>query len=532
MTRAALGLLVLAAACRPDCTPLGGDPAPIVLLVTIDTLRADHLGSYGSARVQTPNLDRLGAEGVRFANVWSAASITIPSHTSLFLSQPLARHGVVSNQARQAPAGDTVQGLFHSAGYRTAAFVSAYHLGPAMLFGSLLPMLQPFDAPELAAKPRVAADTVDHTLAWLKGACRTRTFAWIHLWDPHMPYTPPSPFDRAYYRGDPRDPRNTSLADVEYDWVLRDVTGMRARLGRHASVIRLLKTRLGIGTRAARRLVLHPNELRQAAPDPHTYALLDAAVFPVYRHLQRTLPFSRHFAGFLEGVRDVEYPRALYAGEVSYVDRELGRLVDTLTAWGLRDRMLVLVTADHGEGLGDHGIYFNHEGLWEPMLRVPLIVWAPGRVAPGVRADPASGLDVAPTLLELARIPFPSSMEGRDLLADGVTVRPVVAEGAARTQIAFIDRGWKLVRTLSGFFVVSAFQRDAGDVELYDLAHDPEERRNVAAIETDRLADLSARLDAWLTAHGRRPDGKDALPAAPPLTPAERDRLRALGYVE
>jgi hypothetical protein len=401
-----------------------------------------------------------------------------------------------------------------------------------MLFGSLLPMLQPFDAPALAAKPRVAADTVDHTLAWLKGSCRTRTFAWIHLWDPHMPYTPPSPFDRAYYRGDPRDPRNTSLANVEYDWVLRDVTGMRARLSRHASAVRLLKTRLRIGTRAARRLVLHPNEIRQATPDPQTRALLEAAAFPVYRHLQRTLPFSRHFAGFLDGVRDVEYPRALYAGEVSYVDRELGRLVDTLDAWGLRDRTLLLVTADHGEGLGDHGIYFNHEGLWEPMLRVPLVVWAPGRVAPGVRSEPASGLDVAPTLLALARIPVSPSMEGRDLLADDVTGRPVVAEGAARTQIAFIDGDWKLVRTLRDFFVVSAFQREAGDVELYDLAHDPEERRNVAAIETGRRADLSAGLDAWLTAHGHPPGAVEPPAAAPALTPAERDRLRALGYVE
>jgi arylsulfatase A-like enzyme len=92
----------------------------------------------------------------------------------------------------------------------------------------------------------------------------------------------------------------------------------------------------------------------------------------------------------LTGVRDLAYLQALYTGEVSYVDGELGRLVTTLEDWGLRDRLVLVVTSDHGDGHGEHAIYCNHLGLWQEMVHVPLIVWAPGRVAPAVRSDLAA----------------------------------------------------------------------------------------------------------------------------------------------
>lgn len=522
--------LIALVACQPDCTPSGGEPAPVVLLVTVDTLRADHVGSYGSRPARTPHLDRLAAEGVRFTRVWSAANATVPSHVSLFTSQPLARHGVVSNQPKQVPVVRTVHDVFREGGYRTASFVSAYHVGPRMLFGSLLDRLERFEAPERATKPWRAEETVDRTLRWMRGTCRERAFAWVHLWDPHMPYAPPPPFDRAYYLGDPRDPRHSSLVDVEFDWVLHDMTGIRARLAAHSAIVRAVKDRLHLSSRKSRGVILQPDTLRRAAPDRATFDELFARTQPLLARLHRTLPFDANFAGFLTGVRDVEYPRALYAGEASYVDRELGRLVDTLTSWGLRDRLMVVVTADHGEGLGDHGIYFNHIGLWEPMLRVPLIVWAPGRLAPKVDDRPASGLDVAPTLLRAVGLEIPASMEGRDVLATDVPRRPLVAESIERWQTTLVDDDWKIVRTATGFYVTSAFHREAGDVELYDLARDPDERTNLAASEPVRLAGMQARLDAWLAAHAAAVDGMPSRPV--PSVPGDRPRLRALGYVE
>src|SRR5262249_17771816 len=153
----------------------------------------------------------------------------------------------------------------------------------------------------------------------------------------------------------------------------------------------------------------------------------------------------------------------------------LGRLVATLDAWGLRDRVIMVVTGDHGEGLGEHAVYCNHFGVFEEIVRVPLIVWAPGRVAPGVRDDVAGGLDVAPTLLALAAVDVPSSMEGHDLLV-GPTRAPVVSEAILGMQIALRDGDWKIVRTLREYYVTTSFHRQAGTTELYDLASDPHEQ--------------------------------------------------------
>jgi arylsulfatase A-like enzyme len=528
VTRGLVVLLALALAtgCRPDCTPAGGTAAPVVLLVTVDTLRADHLGG---PHARTPHADRLATEGVRFTRSYAAANATLPSHASLFTSATLSGHGVTSNHATTTPAAarPTIFRQFQAAGYRTAAFVSAYHVGPKMVFGSMLPGLERFAAPERVSKPLHAEQTVDAALAWLKGACRAPAFAWIHIWDPHMPYAPPSPWDRAYYTGDPRAPEHHSLDDAEFDWALHDMSPAGRRLRTAPAVVRTVKRTLGVNSRTAKRLILAPAELRERAPDDATYRRLWATIRPTLSSLHKTLPFNKNVAGMLTGVRDAAYAPAMYAGEVSYVDGELGRLVSTLEDWGLRDRLVVAVTADHGEGHGEHAIHYNHIGLWEEMTRVPLVVWAPGRVAPAVRDDLASGLDVAPTILRLMQLDVPAAMEGHDLLAGAPPRRDVVVETLLDFQVALVDGDWKLVRTLRDYYATTKFYREAGAVELYDLAHDPGERSNLAAAEPERAVAMGARLDAWQAAHAVRADAP-----APAVAPADRERLRALGYVE
>jgi arylsulfatase A-like enzyme len=520
-------------ACRPDCAGDAGHGQPIVLFVTVDTLRADHLGSYGNRRVRTAALDRLAAEGIRFERAYAASNTTLPSHTSLFTSLPVARHGVISNARVTLAPLDTVQSRFRDAGYRTAAFVSAYHLGPASVFGTLLPGLERYEAPRRVSRPTPATATVDATLDWLRGgACRGPAFAWIHLWDPHMPYAPPRPFDAMYYAGNPSDPAARSLENVQYDWALLDTSKARERLWRHPAFVRDLKRRLHVSSHLARRIALSPAQLRARAPDRETYDALFGTLRPILTDMHRTLPFNPALAGWLVGVRDVEYPRALYAGEVSYVDAELGRLVATLDDWGLRDRLVVVVTGDHGEGLGEHAIYFNHIGLWEEMVHVPLVVWAPGRVSPAVRTDLASGLDVAPTLLRLMHLDVPPTMEGHDLLGSGAPRDAVVAEAPLGLQVMLRAGDWKLLRTLHDYYATTAFHREAGAIELYDLAHDPDERTNLASGDPVRLAEMQARLDGWMATHGVQASDATPAPVLPPVPPAERDRLRALGYVE
>ena len=532
MSRTALVLLAAGAlaACRPDCTPRAGAP-PVVVFVTVDTLRADHLGSYGSVRMGTPALDRLAAEGVRFARSYAASNTTLPSHTSLLTSLPVARHGVVSN-ARATPArSEMLPAVLRAAGYRTAAFVSARHLGPASVFGTLLDGLERFDAPRRVSRPRRADETVDAALDWIAGACHGPSFAWIHLWDPHMPYDPPAPFDRAYYDGDPRAETHQSLASAEFDWALHDMRPATSRLRETPGLLRRLKAELGVGSKTAKRIALSPPELRAHARDQTTYRRLLAELRPVLSDLHRTLPFNAELAGMLTGVRDVRYPRALYAGEVSYVDQALGRLVATLESWGLRGRLIVVVTGDHGEGLGEHAVYFNHIGLWEEIVRVPLVVWAPGRVAPAVRTDPASGLDVTPTVLRLVDVSVPAAMEGKDLLTVARPDRVLVVESLLGLQVALLDGDWKLVRTLHDYYATTAFHREAGALELYDLGRDPGERTDVIASTPERLAGMRAHLDAWLADHGVHVD-EAATPDVPPIAPEDRGRLRALGYVE
>ncbi len=528
MTRAIV-LLLLAAACRPDCTPEQGKEAPIVLLVTVDTLRADHLGAYGSTRVRTPQMDRLAAESVLFERAYAQASITLPSHMSLLTSTPLATHGVLSNLDTTAPDVATLPGEFARAGFHTAAFVSAYHLGPKMVLGRTLGHLERFEAPERASHPLRADETTDRALTWIRDVCREPTFAWVHLWDPHMPYTPPAPFDEAYYTGDPRDPRRDSMAGVQLDWALYDLSKLRVHLGPHAGVLRDLKRRFATGSRGARRLLLWPDSVEPAKGA--TYREVVDLVRSAAADLRRELPYRASVAGFLEGLRDVEYPRAQYAGEVSWVDSQIGRLRDTLAAWGLEQRTILVVTADHGEGLGEHGVYFSHVGTWEEMLHVPMLVWAPGRLAAARRPDLASGLDVAPTLLRLAGLPPPQTMQGRDLIGTDVNQGPIVLEQVKGTQLALRDERWKLVRTLRTFHHNDAFDREGGAIELYDVEADPQERTNLANGAPEVTARLGAALDRWLVAHHVDASGYGH-PARAAVAPEHRDQLRALGYAE
>ena len=215
---------------------------------------------------------------------------------------------------------------------------------------------------------------------------------------------------------------------------------------------------------------------------------------------------------------------------MSYADHAVGELRDALEQLGLAGRTIVVVTADHGESLGEHGVYFDHFGLHEPSLRVPFIVWAPGRLAPARRTDPARGLDVAPTVLGLAALPVPSAMQGRDLFAAAPEAdAPVLAEAARGLQHMALAGRWKLIRTEQSFHYVDAFAREAGAVELYDLEADPTEAHDLGASRPDVVAALVTRLDGWLAAERRTP----AEPSGAPAVPADvQQALRALGYVE
>ncbi len=405
---ALLAFVALAAGCGR-----GGAGPERVVLVTIDTLRADRVGAYGHARARTPTLDGLAARGVRFETAVAPTPLTLPSHATLLTGLDPPRHGVRHNSVFRLDASiPTLAEHFTAAGWDTAAVVGAVVLerrhGLERGFAHYDDEIGGEQSGFVGYSERSADQVVERALAWLAEAPR-RFFLWVHFYDPHAVYRPPPPF-AADFRGAP------------------------------------------------------------------------------------------------------------YDGEIAFVDRELGRLLQALDG----PRTLVVVTSDHGESLGEHGEPTHSYTLYEATQRVPLLLAGAGLPAGAVVAQPVALADVAPTLAALAGLAALGSLDGRDLtpLLTGGTLPERAAH--LETLATQLDFGWS---PLLGLRTVRFKYVRAPRPELYDLAADPAEERNLAGEDAARLHELEARLEARL-----------AEATAPPaellaLSDAERQRLEALGYV-
>ena len=387
-----------------------------ILLVTIDTLRADALSSYGG-RARTPNLDALAAAGARFTFAHSHAVVTLPSHTSLLTGRYPYEHGVRDNNGYRV-GGDqqTLATRLKGLGFATGAFVGAFPLDQR--FG----LNRGFDVyddhiPEVgttvdfALPDRRANEVVDAATEWISSQ-QGKWCAWVHVFDPHAPYRPPEPFAR-------------------------------------------------------------------------------------------------------------EYAADSYAGEVAWTDHALGPLFAKLRT--LSKPTLVVVTADHGESLGDHGELTHGIFAYESTLRVPLIVAevVPGRdrSSRGVTIDAAvRHIDILPTVLDAVGTADPA--------LPGATLLPLMAAGGGddrpsyfEAMTANLSRGWAPLR---GVIAGKDKYIDLPIPELYDLPADGKEERNLASERRERTAVLLNTLRTFDTAPPGRPGEETA---------AVRDRLRALGYI-
>ncbi|HJZ78407.1 MAG TPA: sulfatase-like hydrolase/transferase [Vicinamibacterales bacterium] len=433
--RVDVGLLA-GACCLAGCVARGSAPVATlpqhVLVVTIDTLRADRLGCYGNREVPTPNLDRIAREGLLAPDANVPAPITRPSHVSIFTGLYPAQHGIRDNISRAlAPEVPTLAEAFKAAGFETAGFVSSIVLsrqsGLARGFDTFSDR---FDlGPDAHDEARFldilekrGDVAVADAIAWLESHARARTFAWVHLYDPHAPYEPPEPYASRY-------------ADRPYD------------------------------------------------------------------------------------------------GEVAWSDELVGRLDAALARLGIRDRTLVAVTADHGEALGEHGESVHGFFLYEATLRVPLLMRGPG-IRPGTRIPVvARSVDLFPTILELSGVPSPKGtlpIAGRSLAAAargdrrGLDEAPAFAESLTPR----IHYGWSDLRSIRDGrwkFVL------APRPELYDLARDPAERRNLVVDEPARARALRTALERQLGSEESALSARAAPPGDIPLELVER--LGALGYV-
>lgn len=401
---------------------------PSVLLLSIDTLRADRIGAYGSD-VRTPNLDRLAREGVLFGNASTTVPFTLPAHSSMMTGTYPPWHGVRENVGYalgQDP--PTMAERLAASGYETAGFVSAFVLdsrwGIARGFEHYHDEfdLGEMESANLGSVQRPGAETIANTLAWLdaRPADADPFFAWVHLFEPHDPYEPPEPY-RSQYPGRP------------------------------------------------------------------------------------------------------------YDGEVAFADALVGDLIAALQERGLDESTVIIVTGDHGEGLGDHGETYHGFFIYDSTMRVPLIVKAPGGAAGRVVDEAVSHVDLFPTVAALTGIVTPEGVQGRNL-------RPWLEGGeppGADTEHAIYSEsyypllhyGWaplRALRTARYKFI------DAPRQELYDLPADPVEVDNVAGTRAATTFEFAQRLDeltASIDFEGERQD------ATAELDDTTLRQLRALGYV-
>jgi arylsulfatase A-like enzyme len=312
----ALAAASVSVACRrqPARAASASSPRPDILLITVDTLRADALGYTGNARAATANIDRLAGEGRAFLGAHAHNVMTLPSHANILTGRYPYEHGVRDNDGfRLDPKMPTLATLLRSAGYSTAAMIGAFPLDARFgldrgfdTYDERYP--QGANEYDFRVAERPASEVVALARRWWADKAGSPRFLWVHLYDCHSPHVPPENLAARY------------------------------------------------------------------AADP-------------------------------------------YAGEVAGVDEALGPLFEDARASAAP--VLLVLTSDHGEALGDHGEITHGLFAYEATLHIPLILWGPGLVAPGRDTSLRRHVDILPTVLEAARVPAPSELPGRSLFRPG-----------------------------------------------------------------------------------------------------------------
>jgi len=430
------------------------EPQRDVLLVTVDTLRADFVGSYGFAHPTTPRIDGLAAEGVLFESAIAAASLTAPAHASIMTSRYAREHSLGTLNGETTLEGlPTLADHFAGAGYATAAFVSNVVLrrrsGLDRGFEGYEDQFGRGELNRRAMAERPAEVTVGLAIEWLEGRGDRPFFLWVHVQDPHGPYDPPAPF-----RG--------RIGDVPL------------RVKRPLAALDRFSGRAGIPSYQ----VL--GELR----DPAAYA-------------------------------------GLYAEEILYTDHWVGRLVDAVDGLRRERGTVVLLTADHGESMGEDGWFFQHGQATTPELaRVPFIVRAPG-VAPRRILQRVSHVDIAPTLAELAGlVPFEGS---------GVSLAPLLLGGRSLDErVIFSDTEGE-----AGVYTARGQVRARGSATAIKPPAELEPLRFQAAAPNEegewRPAPVQPEDRELLM---RYIEARVPPVAAGVMEPEHIEQLRALGYLE
>jgi arylsulfatase A-like enzyme len=446
-------LLLLAAWGASACSQ--GSRGPNILLVTMDTVRADHLSGYGYERDTTPHLDRFASSATRYERAYATAPWTVPTHASFFTGRFPFQHGARSfrppewqpdNVYPLSPDSQTLAEVLSECGYDTAAFVSndAYlrpGIGLDQGFGTY-------------RVDRVRAPALNRLVrAWLDAPRERPFFLFVNYMDAHRPY-------------------NTEPAPNALPVPLRDEKG--------ELVLRLKQEVMG-GEGPV------PNDLRE---------------------------------------RVIEQ----YDTGIAHIDAALGELFEDLERRGLYRDMLIIITSDHGEYFGEHRLVEHSKDVYEPALRIPLLVKRPGQRDRVVEGEPFSAVDL-PHLIsrdlptkaaERFDFLFPYRPGNHPVIAESYFARPhdlfhpTWGPRFDRERIAFLSDGYKLIESSDGRH------------ELYDLRRDPDESENLFASSPEIAREMREKLAAFQREAGGRKQGVHGKEP----TPEEIEALRELGYLD
>jgi arylsulfatase A-like enzyme len=430
-----------------------------VLLVTIDTLRADHLGAYGYRRATSPNIDALARRGVTFDEAYTYWPKTRGSFVALHTGRLAAQSGYGKTHPLLIDFNPTLASVLQEAGYDTVAVVDNPNVAASLGYSKgFARYRETWEDKALASEiDRTRAITGD-AVAYLGAATSERPFLlWLHYVNPHAPYEPPAPFDEAFT--DAAATRGPVLAPVA---------------GFHGGVPRQW-------ARSGRRLGWYV---------------------------------------------------AQYDGEIATVDAEVGRVLQALDASPVRDRTLVLLSSDHGESLGEHDYFFDHgENLFDPSVRVPLLLAGPG-IGAGRRSPVlATTLDFVPTLLDALKVSYPPDLAGVSLLG-AARGEPV----AGRVRLPGQNDRNLLGAWGTRFKIVATPSEGGTRYALFDRTKDPGETRDAAGTLAEAMREerrelelFRERIDAQLVRTRRLLEGRSGEER---LSAVACENLKAMGYVQ
>ncbi len=504
-------LFVCLNACtRPVSEDSTGTPdiVPNIIMISLDTLRADHLGCYGHPEIRTPVIDRISRNGLLCSDHHVNSNWTLPSHASMFTSMYVADHRMVYDNRPMPDSIITLAELLRDSGYRTGGFYSVHHFSPQLNMTKGFDLMEFYDWVDGADWTRITD--------WLSAESEQPFFLFLHTFEPHAPYGGYREYQQTEFGRNLRDldafesfTKSWEAGETDIDWLdyregmMMMLLGFQKGEDRHSDRIQEKVARM---TDAQLRLWRHAGEV------------------PITNEIDPWFD-SKFFQPDVQAMIDN------YVLRVEKTDREMQRLLKELYRSGHLENTVICITSDHGETFFERDRVYGHGGnrrdyidpylvadssFHTELICTPLILHAPEQlnfIPRYVEPHLTSALDIMPSLLHAANIMIPQGLAGTTILDGAPDNRFTIVENQRTMRRALITSDWKLITGLE-------------PVELYDRRHDPAELVNKSHIAVETLNILETKFQNWAQNRFLRFEPEDTQ-----TDPELRRHLQLLGYL-